>query len=110
MAKGSWYGAKKSGDKGGKHEAEGEKKPEGMHERHARERGETHQRHAQAREAMNKSHEDEIAAMAQRHADEAMQNPGGNDGAPVAPNPVQGATSVSPPAAAGAAMPQGAAA
>jgi hypothetical protein len=106
MAK-DWYG--KKGDKDKHSDKKEESKPEGMHERHSRERGETHGRHAKAREDMNKQHEEEIASMAARHADEAAVSPGGNDGAPAGPAPVQGAAGGTPPVVAGA-TPAGAAA
>jgi hypothetical protein len=102
-----WYGK----DKGkGKSKDKEESKPASMEEKHAAERGETHQRHAKARDDLHKQHQEELMAMAARHADEAQQQPGGNDGAPAAESPVQGAAGGTPPAVAGAQMPQGAAA
>lgn len=97
-----WYG--KAGKKEG---GEGEKKkPEGTHERHARERGETHQRHSKARDDMNKQHEMELAQMAERHAAEAEAEPQGGQPSPpgTAPTPGAGAAPGTPPAVSGAAQ------
>lgn len=82
-----------------KKEASGHK-PEGMHDRHSRERGETHMRHAKARDDMNKQHEAELAQMAERHASE-MEAPPTSTAEPAAMNNAgAGAAAGTPPAVA----------
>lgn len=95
-----WYGKKKAG-------GDGEKKPENMHERHMRERGETHERHAKARDDMHEQHQQELAQMAERQANEMAAGPGegaaGGAPAPAAMNTAgAGAAAGTPAAVAGA--------
>ena len=82
MAGRDWYG-KKDG------KSDGEHKPEGIHERHSREREETHTRHQKARDGMHKQHEEELAMMASRHNDELANAP--PDGGAMGGEPAAGA-------------------
>ena len=100
MAAKEHYWDKKKGKDG-----HGEGKPEGMHERHGRERGEAHQRHAKARDDMHKQHEAEMEQMASRQASEMEAGPGtpGGTAEPAAiNNAAAGAAAGTPPAVSGA--------
>lgn len=91
MAERNWYGKKDKGKDSVKSE---EKGPDTMHDRHARERGETHERHGKEREDMHKRHEEETANMDQRQDEEmqaAPETPGGAPAPAAANNAAPGA-------------------